>query len=90
MGSVNNWITFTNRRKSKSGKTSIWDVNYRAGFIKNADNLLGAVQWVARWRAYGFWPIVNTVYEKESLRILADFCESKTTLHHKNRKKDSK
>lgn len=42
---------------------------------------LGEVKWLGKWRCYCFFPLNDTLYEKQCLRDLANFCERKTTEH---------
>jgi hypothetical protein len=42
---------------------------------------LGAVRWFSRWRCYAFYPEPGTIYERQCLRDLADFCEEQTQMH---------
>jgi len=59
---------------SKTGKTKVWKVmepreEYEIGYIK----------WYGAWRCYVFEPLAHTVYEKDCLRFIADFCEAQST-----------
>lgn len=74
-GKASGWIFFGNRRKSKSGKTSIWYVQ------DAASRILGEIRWYAQWRRYALFPMPETVWEKECLRTAADFCEVQTNKH---------
>ena len=75
MGKRADWIFFGYRRKSKSGKTSIW-------YVQDADSVvLGEIRWYARWRRYALFPEHETVWEKNCLRTVADFCEVQTDKH---------
>ncbi len=67
------YIDFVFDRKSKSGKTKIWDV------ITYENDWLGEIKWFSRWRRYAFHPLGHTVYEQDCLRKIADFCEEQTT-----------
>ena len=58
----------------------VWVVN------KHDDVQLGNIGWLGRWRCYAFYPLSNTVYEKDCLRDIADFCEAKTKEHRAVRK----
>jgi len=44
---------------------------------------LGEVGWFARWRQYAFSPKAGTVFNKDCLREIADFCDQRTTEHRK-------
>lgn len=59
-----------------TGKTAVWSVIAHEG---NAD--LGTVKWFGRWRRYAFFPAPATVFEKDCLRDLADFCDEITKEH---------
>lgn len=66
------WIRF--EFNGSTGKTKWWLVlTNDAHPVK-----LGTVKWFGRWRQYGFFPEPNTVYERQCLRDIADFCETKT------------
>ena len=71
------WITFNDEGPSPSGKTRIWQVYPKEGIMLP----LGKISWYALWRKYVFLPYQNTVFEKDCLRDIADFCESKTIEH---------
>jgi hypothetical protein len=45
-----------------------------AGVVKT----LGSIQFYPRWRAYAFYPLPQTLFEKDCLRDIADFCERAT------------
>ena len=83
MGKVNKWVSFSNRRKSKSGKTFIWNVE--------SNVKIGVIKWHGAWRAYALYPDSNTLFEKTCLRTIADFCESATKKHRQDQrnKKDA-
>lgn len=58
-------------------KTKIWRVQP----IGEPGILLGHVKWFGRWRRYALFTEPMTVFEKDCLRTLADFCEMKTKAH---------
>lgn len=62
-------------------KTIIWDVKTKYW------ETLGIVKWFGSWRRYAFFPKADTVFEKDCLRDIANFCESKTNEHYSNLKK---
>lgn len=70
-------ILFTNERLSKSGKTNEWLVCSKY----DQTDVIGQVKWFGRWRCYGFFPFKDTVFEKQCLRDIADFCEEQTKHH---------
>jgi hypothetical protein len=74
------WIRFEIEGYSKSGKTATYAVLTLDGVT------LGVVRWMGRWRKYAYWPANYTVYEQECLRVIADFCERKTSEHNASRK----
>lgn len=69
--------------QSKSGLTSTWNVINRYN-----NTQLGTVGWYGPWRQYSFFPnpVLDLVFEKQCLRDIADFCESKTKEHDKRRR----
>ena len=71
------WIRFIYLANSKSGKTKVWQVETASG------EPLGEVKWFARWRKYSFFPLSHTVFEKDCLRDIADFCETEMELKSK-------
>ena len=44
---------------------------------------LGYVKWFGRWRCYAFFPFRESIFEKQCLRDIAQFCEEQTKLHRK-------
>lgn len=70
------WIIFDPIGRSTSDKTSVWNVVAREG-----GNKLGEVSWFGRWRKYCFFPEAGTVFEKDCLRDVANWCESATREH---------
>lgn len=54
-------------------KTAVW-------LIQTVDGMtdLGEVKFNGGWRCYAFFPLPKTLYERECLRDIADFCERKT------------
>jgi len=51
-------------------KTDVYDV-----VIIDSGGVLGQVKWFPQWRKYSFFPVQCTVYEKQCLRDIANFCE---------------
>ena len=72
------WIRFEDGGASASGKTRIWLVE-----AKEDGAALGEVRWYAPWRKYSFLPASMTVFEKDCLRMIADFCEAQTLQHRR-------
>lgn len=65
-------IRFVPSCLSKSGKTMLWDVATKEGYI------LGEVKWYARWRKYTFHPSDDCVFEETCLGELAEFIKERT------------
>jgi len=64
------WIRF--REVAATGKTQRWLVETLTGVT------IGTVHWWGAWRQYCFSPEANTIYERQCLRDIAQFCESRT------------
>ena len=60
-------------------KTKTWYVEADSSF--DTAFSLGIIVWFAKWRCYAFEPSRDTVFEKQCLRDIADFCERKTKEH---------
>ena len=58
-------------------KTSRWIICAYDGEIE-----LGEVKWLGKWRCYCYFPLNDTLYERQCLRDIASFCESRTTEHN--------
>ena len=56
-----------------TGKTNRFQVRAKDGEV-----LLGSIHFWGRWRCYAFFPLEGTVFERNCLRDIADFCESET------------
>jgi hypothetical protein len=69
------WIRFEEWRRIPERKTQTWIVLSAASKEREE---LGAVKWFGRWRQYAFFPLQRTVFERQCLRDIADFCESET------------
>jgi hypothetical protein len=69
---MSKWIEFHQCQVPPGYKTKSWDVCAKAG------GHLGNVRWYAPWRQYAFYPKAETLYERQCLRDLADFCERET------------
>lgn len=39
------------------------------------DSLLGEIKWFGRWRQYGFFPELDTVWNKDCLKTIQDFLQ---------------
>lgn len=68
---LSKWIKFV--PIDPTGKTSRWQVA-----TTDESSVLGSVHWFGRWRQYAFFPLPDTVYERQCLRDIAEFCEQKT------------
>lgn len=65
------WIYFE-LQPTVGKKTQIW-------IVKTLDGeRIGVVRWFGRWRQYSLFPDEGTVWERECLRTIADFCERST------------
>lgn len=73
------WIDF--EFMGSTGKTKCWQV-----VTKDRTHSLGSVHWFGRWMQYAFFPIADTVYERQCLRDIADFCERETKAHREANK----
>ncbi len=60
--------------KSPTRKTKVWEVQEPRGEWE-----IGYIKWYGAWRCYAFYPLQDTIYEKECLRFIADFCEAEST-----------
>ena len=59
----------------KGKKTKVWDV------VSTSDNYLGKIKWYAAWRQYTFWPWPDTIFNKDCLSEIAEFCATETKAH---------
>ena len=75
------WITFQMEQRKPGAKTDIWHVWSAPGSAH-----LGTVKWYGRWRKYAFFPGMETLYEEDCLRDLAEFIESETLKQRNGRK----
>lgn len=71
--SESRWIQFVEIPVPPHFKTRRWHVRARENSV-----LLGVIQWFGRWRQYAFFPAGETVFERQCLRDLAEFCERET------------
>lgn len=73
---MSKWIMFRPRlKRTPAQRTEQWDV------ISLDGKLLGIVKWYGAWRQYAFFPEPETIYERQCLRDLAEFCEKETYKH---------
>jgi len=68
------WVAFE-LQPITGRKTRTWIIKSLFG------ESLGTVKWFGSWRQYSFFPHAGTVYERECLRAIADFCEKRTLEH---------
>ena len=75
--SESKWIMF-NEFPTDSRKTKVWIVDPR-----EYGHRLGKVSWYSPWRKYCFYPDtqLQTIFEEQCLRDIADFCEARTKEH---------
>ena len=76
------YIEFSAPEPSATGRTQVWVVRAKGG----APLALGSVKWFGRWRCYAFFPLGDTVFERECLRDIAEFCEARTVEHRAERR----
>jgi hypothetical protein len=77
------YIRFILVGRSLTGKTNIYWVQ-----SKEEDSVLGQINWYSAWYQYAFFPQspnMETVFEKNCLRDIANFCEEQTKLQRKGR-----
>jgi hypothetical protein len=74
------WIRFTELKLEDKRVTKKWSVTSLDGFN------LGYIQWYAPWRQYAFMPLASTVFERQCLRDIADFCYHKSREHRQKRR----
>jgi hypothetical protein len=67
-------IQFVFIGNSDSGKTKRWHVATK----DDSEDLIGEIRWFGPWECYVLYPFGRTVFEKQCLRDIADFCEEQT------------
>lgn len=76
---MSKWIEFREvPRPDYKGNTKLWHVVPKEGV-----GYLGEVRWYGPWRQYAFYPNIQTVYERQCLRDIANFCEERTIDHRR-------
>lgn len=75
------WIKFVLLPQDKNRKTQAWQVQ-----STTENHVLGLIAWYAPWRQYSFHPSYESVYERQCLRDIAQFCEDQTKAY-RNRPK---
>ena len=71
---IGKWIYAREIPQAPEQVTKRWAIVATDGEVE-----LGEVKWWGKWRCYAYFPLNNTLYEKQCLRDIANFCESKTT-----------
>lgn len=69
--------------RPKTRTWEVWSKAHEAGGKpgETGASALGTVKWYGAWRCYAFFPAPNTLFEKNCLRDLAQFCEARTVEH---------
>jgi hypothetical protein len=80
---MSKWIQFVDRGIPAGKKTRVWTVHP----IDGANSNLGEIRWYAPWRQYAFYPTRNSLFERQCLRDIADFCEKETNAHRATNKR---
>ena len=70
---MNVYVRFELAPQDARKKTATWFVLDRGVLV------LGEIKWFPHWRCYAFFPKDKTLYEQDCLRVIADFCETRTT-----------
>jgi hypothetical protein len=70
---MSKWIKFVQMPRATDRKTDTWQVFGNDGGVD-----LGAVKFYGAWRKFSFFPSPDTLFEKDCLRDIADFCELQT------------
>lgn len=73
---VEKYITFREQHWLQPKLTKLWHVD-----TTNGNQEVGIVKWHGAWRKYCFFASEGTLFDKDCLRMLADFCEQKTIEH---------
>ena len=73
-----NFLTFTFKQMTDSGKTAVWSVtNTLSGM------LLGSVKWRGAWKKYVFETTTTaTAFDSGCLREIAGFLDDRTEQHN--------
>lgn len=64
------YLGFCYRGKSDSGKTEKYNV-----YNKVHGMLLGEIKWHGAFRKYGFFPILETVFDSQCLKEIGEFLD---------------
>ena len=79
MSEGSKWIRFV------EDTPAAWVTRYWRVEAKQGGNFLGGVKWWGGWRRYCFFPEQATIFEKDCLRDIADFCEAQTFIRKAER-----
>ena len=71
--SIGQWVYARECAQPPERATQRWTIVTTDGEID-----LGEVKWFGKWRCYAYFPLNDSVYEKQCLRDIAAFCETKT------------
>lgn len=66
---------------SPSGKTKIFSVRATSGAM------LGEIKWFSAWRKYCFFPEAATVFDRDCLEMIGNYCWNKTQVQRGERGK---
>lgn len=78
------WITFE-KVNPLAGSPIPKTVKFRVQTKDVQPLVLGEIKWFTRWRKYCFFPVLETAYEQDCLRDIAQFCEQLTSGRRQNR-----
>lgn len=84
---VETFIKFEDAGTSSTGKTRVWAV-VNTMWPEERDEI-GYVSWHGPWRKYVYHSPNDSFYDADCLRLIADFCETKT-LEHKGGTKNGR
>lgn len=71
------WVEILRTGTSDSGKTNVYAVAATSG------DVLGHISWYSSWRRYVFYPVPNTLYDEECLRVISEFIAEEMTARRK-------
>jgi len=74
------WIEFEYYVPKPGQKTSLWVIKTRPR-VPGCGLAIGLVKWHPAWRKYAFFPVVDTVWEEDCLKEVAEFVEEETRKH---------
>jgi hypothetical protein len=75
------WVHFDLQNRHDL-KTKVWIAwSGKEGFEGTE---LGQVKFYPQWRKYSFFPALQTLFEQDCLRDIADFCAAETALWRKS------